>query len=171
MFTKCMKCDQEETLCILKLLLLPYRELIKWIVKTKRFLGWTIQTLSEKSGVPAGTISRVISEEAECKYVTMISLVLALLEGLKAEFPCPEIVPTVQHLELLAQQAERLQIVEKENAELRTQLAEQETRHRNDIRAIRTEYQEQLNGMKEQITDLKEDKRFYKEQITTLQSR
>ena len=164
MFTKCMKCEQEETICILKLMLLPYPELIEWIVKTKRFLGWTLQTLYEKSGIPIGTISRVINEEADCKYSTMICMLLALLEGLRAEFPCPEVVPSVQHLEKLAKQEERLQIFEKENAELRAQIAEQEVRHRNDIRVIRSEYQEQ-------IEDLKEDKRCYREQIKALQPR
>ena len=171
MFTKCMKCDQEDTLCILKLLLLPFPELIKWIVKTKKFLGWTIQVLSEKSGIPAGTISRIISGEADCKYSTMICILLALLEGLRAEFPCPEAVPSIQHLELLAQQAEKLSLVEKENEEMRAKLAEQEERHRSDIRVIRSEYQAQLADKSEQIAELRSDKQFYKEQLKALQSK
>lgn len=171
MFTKCMKCEQEDTLCILKLLLLPFPELIKWIVKTKKSLGWTIQVLSEKSGIPAGTISRIISGEADCKYSTMICILLALLEGLRAEFPCPEFVPTVQHLELLAQQAEKLQLIEKENDDLRAQLAEQEARHRSDVRAICAKYQEQLDDKSEQIAELRADKSFYKEQLKALQSK
>lgn len=171
MFTKCMKCDQEDTLCILKLLLLPFPELIKWIVKTKKFLGWTIQVLSEKSKIPAGTISRIISGETDCKYSTMVCILLALLEGIRAEFPCPEVVPTVQHLELLAQQAEKLQFVEKENDELREVLASKEEQHRADVRAIRAEYQAQLADKSEQIAELRSDKQFYKEQLKALQSK
>lgn len=171
MFTKCINCEQEETLCILKLLLLPYSELIKWINKTKKILGWTIQVLSEKSGIPAGTISRVLSGDKECKYWTMRGILLALLEGLQAEFPCPELVPSVQRLELLAQQAEKLSLVEKENEELREALSKKDEQHRSDVRAIRADYQAQLADKAEQIAEHKENEKFYKEQIRAWQSR
>ena len=171
MYSKCIKCEQEDILCIVKLILLPPAELIKWIIATKKKLGWTIPILSERSGIPVGTISRVLSEEADCKYYTMRCLVLALLEGLGTEFRCRDVAPSVQHLELLTQQAGKLHVFEKENEELRVKLAEQEERHRNDIRIIRSEYQAQLADRDERIVELKEDKNFYKEQLKAWQSR
>ena len=152
MFTKCKDCDRPPEDCALKFLLIPFQEYVAWLNKFKRDYELSNKKFSEKCVTPTGTIGRITSgDEYDCKFSTFQDMTITALQIMRAEFPCPEFVPTVQHLELLAQQAEKLQIIEKENAELRAQIAEQEVRHRNDIRVIRQEYLEQISFLKEDI--------------------
>ena len=172
MFTKCRACDRQPEDCALKFLLIPFPEFVAWLNKFKKDHGLSNIKFSGKCSTPAGTIGRITSgDEDDCRFSTFQDLAITALEIVRAEFPCPEFVPTVQHLELLAQQAEKLQLVEKENAELRAQLAEQEIRHRNDIRAICAEYQAQLADKSEQIAGHKANEMFLKEQLRAAQAR
>ena len=171
MFTKCIACDRDAKYCVLKLLLMPFPDFVAWFNKSKKELGWSNAIAATKSNTPVGTVNRISAGDDDCKYSTFQAIALTVLEGLSADFPCPELVPTVQHLELLAQQAEKLQLVEKENDELREVLASKEEQHRADIRAIRAEYQEQLADKSEQIAYYREDNKFLKEQLRAWQAR
>ena len=153
MFEKCIKCDRIGESCVPNLMLLPFAELIKWMDKRQKHLGWTNQDLADKSKVPIGTIKRIkAGDYVDCRYSTIKSLLITLIGGTTDEFSCTEMVEKeMQNMAQLAQQAEKLSATEAENATLKCRLAQIDELHRSDIRTIRAEYQEQIIFLKEQL--------------------
>ena len=153
MFEKCITCSRIGESCVPNLWLLPFSDIIQWSIKRQKFLGWTNQALADKSHVPVGTINRIkAGEYADCKYSTIRNLALALIGGTTDEFPCTELVAReLQHMERLEQQAAKLEATEKENELLRNRLEHTDEQHRNDIRAIRQEYMEQIAFLREEL--------------------
>lgn len=152
MFEKCITCTRIGETCVPNLWLLPFSELIHWSIKRQKYLGWTNQIWAEKSGVPVGTINRIKAGDTDCKYSTIRNLAIALIGGTTDEFPCTELVAReLQQMERLEQQAAKLEATEKENEMLKTRLEHIDDQHRNDIRAIRQEYMEQVVFLKEQL--------------------
>ena len=153
MFEKCIKCNRIGESCVPNLMLLPFANLIQWIDKRQKYLGWSNQTLADKSNVPVGTIKRIkAGDYTDCKYSTMKSILIALIGGTTDEFACTEMVEReLRDKEQLEQQAAKLFAVEKENYELTVKLAGIDEQHRQDIRVIRAEYQEQIAFLKEQL--------------------
>ena len=153
MFEKCIKCNRIGESCVPNLILLPFAELIKWIDKRQRHLGWTSQDLADKSSVPVGTIKRIkAGEYMDCKYSTIKSILIALIGGTTDEFACTEQVENeLRNLEKLEQQAAKLSSVEAENERLINRFKEIDEIHRKDIRAIKEEYQEQIAFLKDQL--------------------
>lgn len=153
MFEKCIKCNRMGESCVPNLMLLPFANLIQWIDKRQKFLEWSSQTLADKSNVPVGTIKRIkAGGYDDCKYSTIKSILIALIGGTTDEFACTELVEReLRDKEQLEQQAAKLFAVEKENYELTVKLAGIYEQHRQDIRVIRAEYQEQIAFLKEQL--------------------
>lgn len=153
MFEKCIKCERLGETCVPNLMLLPFPDLIQWIVKRQKHLGWDINELDEKSKVPAGTFTRIkAGKYSDAKYSTIKNLLIALIGGTTDEFPCNEQVENeLKQLEVLEQQAAKLAAVEKENKSLKAKLNKIDEQHRKDIRVIKEEYQEQIVFLKEQL--------------------
>ena len=153
MFDKCIKCNRMGESCVPNLMLLPFSDLMQWCGKRQKHLGWTNQTLADKSKVPVGTINRIkAGEYLDCKYSTIKNILIALIGGTTDEFACTEQVENeLRNLEKLEQQAAKLSVVEAENERLKNSFKEINEIHRKDIRAIREEYQEQIAFLKEQL--------------------
>lgn len=153
MFEKCIKCNRMGESCVPNLMLLPFANLIQWIDKRQKYLEWTNQTLADKSNVPVSTIKRIkAGGYDDCKYSTIKSILIALIGGTTDEFACTEMVEReLRDKEQLEQQAAKLYAVELENNELTAKLAAIDEQHRQDIRVIRAEYQEQIAFLKEQL--------------------
>lgn len=153
MFDKCIKCDRLGESCVPNLMILPFSELIQWCVKRQKHLGWTNQTLADKSTVPVGTINRIkAGDYLDCKYSTIKNILITLIGGTTDEFPCTEQVEKeLKQLEQFEQQAAKLAAVEKENKTLKTRLSKIDEQHRKDIRAVKEEYQEQLAFLKDEL--------------------
>lgn len=152
MFEKCIKCNRIGESCVPNLMLLPFAELLKWIDKRQKYLGWTNKVLAEKSKVPEGTIYRIKAGEEDCKFSTMRNILIALIGGTTDEFSCTEQVEKeLRNMEQLEQQAEKLSVAVAENERLKTRLNDIDELHRKDVRAIREEYQEQIAFLKEQL--------------------
>lgn len=153
MFDKCIKCNRLGESCVPNLMLLQFGDLIQWCVKRQKYLEWTNHTLAEKSNVPDGTISRIkAGDYLDCKYSTIRNLLIALIGGTTDEFSCTEQVENeLRQMEQLSQQAEKLDAVEAENERLKKRLESIDELHRQDVRAIRAEYQEQITFLKEQL--------------------
>lgn len=153
MFEKCIKCERLGESCVPNIMLLPFPDLIQWCVKRQKYLGWSNQILADKSTVPIGTINRIkAGDYADCKYSTIRNLLLALIGGTTDEFPCTELVAReLQQMEHLEQQAAKLASTEKENEALKARLEHIDEQHRNDIRVIKGEYQEQIAFLKDQL--------------------
>lgn len=153
MFDKCIKCDRLGESCVPNLMLLPFSELIQWCIKRQKHLGWTNQILADKSKIPVGTINRIkAGDYLDCKYSTIKNILITLIGGTTDEFPCTEQVEkNLKQLEQLEQQTAKLAAIEKENKALKLRLNKIDEQHRKDIRAVKEEYQEQLNFLKEEL--------------------
>lgn len=153
MFEKCIKCPKIGESCVPNLMLLPFPDLIQWWDKRQKHLGWSNQTLADKSKVPVGTINRVkAGEYLDCKYSTIKNILIALIGGTTDEFACTaQVENELRQMEKLEQQAARLSVVEAENERLINRFKEIDEIHRKDIRAIKEEYQEQISFLKEQL--------------------
>lgn len=153
MFDKCIKCNRLGESCVPNLMLLPFSELIQWSTKRQKHLGWTNQILSDKSNVPVGTINRIkAGDYMDCKYSTIKQLLVTLIGGTSDEFSCTEQVEReLQQMEQLEKQAAKLSVVEAENAMLKARLQNIDELHRQDIRVIKQEYQEQVTFLREEL--------------------
>jgi hypothetical protein len=160
MFEKCIKCNRIGESCVPNLMLLPFADLIQWIDKRQKYLGWTNQKLADESKrVPVGTINRIKSVEEDCKFSTMQSLLITLFGGTTDEFACTEQVEKeLRQMEQLEQQAAKLLSVEAENAMLKERLKQVDDllrqideQHRKHIRIIKEEYQEQIVFLKDEL--------------------
>ena len=160
MFDKCIKCNRIGESCVPNLMLLPFPDLLKWWDQRQKHLGWSNQTLADKSiHVPVGTINRIKSGDyQDCKYSTIKYVLIALIGGTQDEFSCTEQVESeLRQKEQLEQQAAKLSVVEAENERLKQRLAEIDELHRKDIRIIKEEYQELKKEYQERIAFLKDE--------------
>ena len=153
MFDKCIPCKKIGISCVPNLMLLPFPELVRWCIKRQKHLGWTNQVLSEKSKVPGGTINRIWAGDYEdCKYSTIKYLLITLIGGTTDEFSCTEQVEKeLKQMEQLERQAAKLSAVDAENELLKDRLRKIDELHRQDIRIIKQEYQEQVNFLREEL--------------------
>jgi cell shape-determining protein MreC len=77
---------------------------------------------------------------------------IALIGGTTDEFACTEQVEKeLRQIEQLEKQAARLSSVEEENERLKLRLSQIDEQHRNDIRAVKAEYQEQVTFLKDEV--------------------
>lgn len=149
MFDRCITCERLGQDCVPNLLALTFPEIMEWWKKRQALLGWTNQTLYEKSGIPVGTINRIKCGEDDCKYSTMRRIIHALMGGNTAEFPCQKkLDQEFSYYESIEKQNSELVL---RNKELETKLASIDDLHRNDIRVIRAEYQEEIAFLKDQL--------------------
>lgn len=152
MYEKCIQCNKMGESCVPNLMLLPFSDLMQWCAKRQKYLDWTNQTLADKSKVPVGTINRIKAGEEDCRYSTMRSILIALIGGTTDEWACTaQVEKELRQMEQLEQQAEKLTEVAAENERLKKRLESCDELHRQDIRTIRAEYQEQIAFLKEQL--------------------
>lgn len=153
MFDKCIKCNRIGESCVPNLMLLPFSGLLQWCDKRQKHLGWTNKDLEKESKVPLGTINRIKGGDyMDCKYSTIRSILIALIGGTTDEFPCTDLVEKeLQQMEQLEKQAAKLAVVEKENEMLKDRLRNIDELHRQDIRIIKQEYQEQVSFLREEL--------------------
>lgn len=152
MFDKCIKCNRMGESCVPNLMLLPFPELLQWCNQRQKYLGWTNQMLADKSKVPFGTINRIKAGEEDCRYSTIRNILISLIGGTTNEFACTEQVEKeLRNMEQLEQQATKMNEVATERDALRERLKNIDQQHRQDIRIIKAEYQEQINFLKEEL--------------------
>lgn len=152
MFDKCIKCNRMGESCVPNLMLLPFSDLMQWCAKRQKYLGWSNQILADKSKVPVGTINRIKAGEEDCKYSTIRSILISLIGGTTDEFPCTDLVEKeLQQMEKLEQQAAKLTDVEAKYEALKDRMNKVDELHRQDIRAIREEYQERITFLKDEL--------------------
>jgi predicted transcriptional regulator len=134
-------------------MLLPFAELIQWCTKRQKFLEWTNQDLAEQSGVPLSTINRIKSGDyMDCKFSTIKHLLITLIGGTKDEFSCTaQVEKELRHIEELERQVANLPAILQENAEMKARLSCLDEQHRNDIRAIKAEYMEQIKFLMDEL--------------------
>lgn len=119
MFEKCINCDRLGQDCMPNLMQLSFADLLKWIDKRQRHLGWTNQRLADESTIPFGTITRIkTGDHDDCRYYTIKRILVSLIGGVADEFPCKEkMEQELQRMESLEKQAARVAELEKELVE------------------------------------------------------
>lgn len=160
MFEKCIACKIIGERCVPNLWQLPLPELMQWLIKFQKYLGWSNQKWADESNVPVGTINRMkAGDYTDCKYSTIRSLAISVMGGAKDEFSCTEQVEKeLRQLEQLEKQAAKLSATEAENERLKERLKQVDElmrqideQHRKDIRAVKDEYQEQITFLKDEL--------------------
>ena len=156
MYEKCITCTRIGESCVPNLMRLPFPDLMQWCNKRQKHLGWTNQVLAYRCNVPLGTITRIkAGDYHDCKYSTIRNIVITLIGGTTDEFPCnAQVEKELQQVEELEKQTAKLAVIEKENEDLRNRLEHLDELHRNDIRVIKSEYQDQISFLKEQVQAL-----------------
>ena len=153
MYEKCIACDSIGVSCVPNIMRMQFPDVIQWCIKRQKHLGWTNHDLADKSNVPFSTINRIKSGDfLDCKYSTIRSILIALIGGTTDEFPCnKQVEKELQQKEALEQQAAKLVHIEAEKDALQAKLDQIDEQHRNDIRIIKAEYQEEIAFLKEQL--------------------
>ena len=145
MFEKCIPCSRIGESCVPNLMLLPFPLLMQWCSKRQKYLGWTNQTLAEKSSVPQSTNTRIKADDyLDCKYSTIRSLLITLIGGTTDEWLCNAQVDQ----EFKAARSTEL---ESEYASLKAQLASIDAQHRKDCKTIHDEYCAQIAFLEEDL--------------------
>lgn len=149
MFDRCISCDRLGHDCVPNLFILDFSDLLSWCKKRQKHLGWSNQDLADKSNIPVGTINRIKAGEEDCRYSTMRHILHALMGGYALEFPCQKVLDQ----EFAAIESLKLQNDElsRKNTELLDKLAVIDELHRGDVRAIVSEYREEVSFLKEQL--------------------
>lgn len=160
MFDKCIPCKKRGVNCVPNLWLLPFHDLLQWCIKMQKHLGWSNQKWADESNVPVGTINRLkAGEYDDCKYSTIRSLAIAVIGGTKDEFSCTEQVEReLRQLAQYEQQAAKLNDIEAKYEALKERMYTIDELHRQDIRIIKQEYQEQIDFLKEELKAWRERK-------------
>lgn len=154
MFDRCIGCERLGKDCVPNLMALPFPDLMAWWKKRQALLDWTNQELADNSGIPVGTINRIRKGEDDPRYSTIRSVIHALMGGHTAEFPCQKKLDAeFAHIEELEKQ--RQELIEERNA-LLAKLQNLTELHRNDMVAIRNEYKEQIDILRENNICLRE---------------
>lgn len=153
MYEKCIQCNRMGDSCVPNLLLLPFPELIKWWDKRQKYLGWSNQVLASKRNVPVGTINRLkAGDYSDCKFSTMRDILLSLIGGTTDEWPCTEQVEKeLRQMEQLEQQAAKMSAVEAENTALKERFAHLDELYRQELRAVKAEYQEEIAFLRDEL--------------------
>lgn len=159
MFDKCIDCKIIGERCVPNLWKMTFPELMQWLIKFQKHLGWSNQKWADESNVPVGTINRLKAGDTDCKYSTIRSLAISVMGGTTDEFSCTEQVEKeLRNMEQLEQAAAKLSVAESENEMLKERLRQADERlrqideqHRNDVRAVRNEYQEQIAFLRDEL--------------------
>ena len=163
MFDRCITCERLGQDCVPNLLALSWPALLEWWKQRQKYLGWSNQVLSDKSNIPIGTINRIKAGEDDCRYSTMRSIIHALMGSYSVEFPCQK---------KLDQEFAHIETLEKQRSELTTahealvaKMQTVEEIHRKDVAAIRAEYREQIDFLKENNAFLREQFKWTQEHM------
>ncbi len=170
MYRECLECEKLGVSCDgPNFVAMTTHELMEWCKKRKARLNYTNSDLSEKSGIPKGTIDRVFAaEDVDCKYETLRPILKALVGGEYTHNPCPDPNTgiTVEQLEALQHEnadirAENIRLTNNEETlnqqitELKDELKSREKVFREDRAEYVTEQDKKINYVKDQCVRLR----------------
>lgn len=136
---KCIDCGHRATDCAQGLMTLPLKDLIVWCKDIKKLAGVTNNQIAEKSGIPFGTIERIMAGKAEdAKFSTIQAIVNVLLEYTPG-VTCPD--DDALSAAHLRQRLTELTRVEAEKDKLEQHLAHLQEDHAKMMKAVHTDNQ------------------------------
>lgn len=92
MYYKCIKCEKLREFCRGRnFALLSWRELQPWLLAYRKAHNLTYATLSVKTGVPQGTLARILADpDADPKYETVRAIMHAICGEHSDDDLCPD---------------------------------------------------------------------------------
>lgn len=122
MYNECLMCPKLGITCDgPNFVAMPARDLLEWCKQRKARLGLTNAKLSELSGVPKGTIDRLLAgEHSDFKFETVRPILKALVGGSFDGNPCPapDDKPNEHLADIIAQQKESIRLLEEEHTRM-----------------------------------------------------
>ena len=152
MYKECLNCPKIGVSCDgPNFMALTAAEALEWCKLRKNHLRMSNAKLSEISGVPKGTIDRLLSgEHLDFKYESIRPILRALIGGTFDNNPCPD-----PHEADNLKQAETIARLESENAMLKETVNRFEHMHNEDVKQISAEAQQTIDLLNRQIRDRK----------------
>lgn len=152
MYKECLNCPKIGVSCDgPNFMALTAAEALEWCKLRKNHLKMSNAKLSEISGVPKGTIDRLLSgEHLDFKYESIRPILRALIGGTFDNNPCPD-----PHEADNQKQSELIERLQAENASLRETISKYERIHHDDMQQIAAESQQTIDYLKAQIKDRK----------------
>lgn len=89
---KCRVCERRAANCAQGLMTLPLRELLSWCRDTKKNAGITNAKLSEMSGIPIGTLERIMAGRMDDARFSTIQPIASAMLDLAPDVPCPKLI-------------------------------------------------------------------------------
>lgn len=134
MYNECITCPKLGVSCDgPNFVAMSAMELLNWCKQRKKHLDISNAELAELSGTPKGTIDRLLSgEHMDFRYETMRPLVKALVGAEWSGIPCPDVSETDA-----SQKQKRIEQLEHENSDMRTQMEHMQIKHEEELSFMR----------------------------------
>lgn len=146
---KCIDCAHRATDCAQGLMTLPLKELLAWCKETKKRVGITNTKISEMTGIPIGTLERIMAGKVEdAKFSTIQPIVAALLEFTPG-VTCPD--DDALSAAHLRQRLTELTRVESEKEKLELHLAHLRENHAKELETVHADTKQLTTYLKEQL--------------------
>lgn len=146
---KCIDCAHRATDCAQGLMTLPLKELLAWCKETKKRVGITNTKISETTGIPIGTLERIMAGKVEdAKFSTIQPIVAALLEFTPG-VTCPD--DDALSAAHLRQRLTELTRVESEKEKLELHLAHLRENHAKELETVHADTKQRTTYLKEQL--------------------
>lgn len=158
---KCNNCQHPSKACISFLMTLSTRDMLEWCRIWKERLGMSNATLASKSGIPKGTIDRILNltkgdlDKADVKLVTVRPVICALTGCTLEELENCEVENKAENTAL----AERNRLLTEQLMEAKGVVAiyrEQNATYKKQIAAqskIIKDYEKKIAGLEKQVKE------------------
>lgn len=143
---KCIDCAHRATDCAQGLMTLPLKELLAWCKETKKRVGITNTKISEMTGIPIGTLERIMAGKVEdAKFSTIQPIVASLLQFTPG-VTCPD--DDALSAAHLRQRLTELTRVESEKEKLEQHLAHLREDHAKELETVHADTQQRTTYLK-----------------------
>lgn len=146
---KCIDCEHRAADCAQGLMTLPLKELLTWCRDTKKKAGITNTKISEITGIPIGTLERIMAGKVEdAKFSTIQPIVSTLLE-LVPGVSCPD--DSALGAAHLRQRLAELEHIAEEKKKLERHLAFLREDHAKELETVHTDTKERVAYLKGEL--------------------
>ena len=152
MYKECVSCSKIGVSCKgPTFVAMPAAEILEWCRLRIKHLKISHAKLAELSGVPKGTIDRLLSgEHLDFKHESIRPILIILVGGTFDGDSCSEPIMIDDH-----KQTETIERLQTENAALKETIQAYEHMHHEDMQELREEHQQAIDYLKKQIKDQK----------------
>ena len=150
----CFTCEHRYTDCAQGLMTLPLKDLLAWCKEAKKRAGVTNAQISEMTGIPIGTLERIMAGKIEDAKFSTIQPVASVLLGLTADgFAC-QAAATANDAEIaqLRHRAANMEQLEAEKEKLERHLAALRENHAKELETVHADTRQRVDYLKRELT-------------------